>query len=122
MNENLKQQEQEFRTHCRVSVGAAVRTGPHAAARLMVDLCVCVCVCTQEEMVRLQQNIEELKSASGQDLEEEKVPPGSDPFCCHEQLTEPSDPLLCVVVQRGTRLTRSTTRTGRSCRRSVCSW
>uniref|UniRef100_A0A3P9IUX7 Coiled-coil domain-containing protein 93 n=1 Tax=Oryzias latipes TaxID=8090 RepID=A0A3P9IUX7_ORYLA len=42
MNENLKQQEQEFRTHCR------------------------------EEMVRLQQNIEELKSASGQDLEEEK--------------------------------------------------
>uniref|UniRef100_A0A8C7YHK8 Coiled-coil domain-containing protein 93 n=1 Tax=Oryzias sinensis TaxID=183150 RepID=A0A8C7YHK8_9TELE len=42
MNENLKQQEQEFRTHCR------------------------------EEMVRLQQNIDELKSASGQDLEEEK--------------------------------------------------
>ncbi|XP_068184661.1 coiled-coil domain-containing protein 93 isoform X2 [Antennarius striatus] len=42
MNENMKQQEQEFRTHCR------------------------------EEMVRLQQNIEELKSASGQDTEEEK--------------------------------------------------
>ncbi|XP_074550972.1 coiled-coil domain-containing protein 93 [Halichoeres trimaculatus] len=42
MNENLKQQEQEFRTHCR------------------------------EEMVRLQQNIEELKTASGQDTEEEK--------------------------------------------------
>ncbi|XP_038575646.1 coiled-coil domain-containing protein 93 isoform X3 [Micropterus salmoides] len=42
MNENLKQQEQEFRTHCR------------------------------EEMARLQQNIEEMKSTSGQDTEEEK--------------------------------------------------
>ncbi|XP_068602312.1 coiled-coil domain-containing protein 93 isoform X2 [Brachionichthys hirsutus] len=42
MNENMKQQEQEFRTHCR------------------------------EEMVRLQQNIEELKTESGQDTEEEK--------------------------------------------------
>ncbi|RVE57765.1 hypothetical protein OJAV_G00202500 [Oryzias javanicus] len=42
MNENLKQQEQDFRAHCR------------------------------EEMTRLQQNIEELKSASGQDAEEEK--------------------------------------------------
>ncbi|XP_059198888.1 coiled-coil domain-containing protein 93 [Centropristis striata] len=42
MNENLKQQEQDFRTHCR------------------------------EEMARLQQNIEELKTASGQDTEEEK--------------------------------------------------
>ncbi|XP_075937134.1 coiled-coil domain-containing protein 93 isoform X2 [Anarhichas minor] len=41
-NENLKQQEQEFRTHCR------------------------------EEMARLQQNIEELKMVSGQDTEEEK--------------------------------------------------
>ncbi|TNN56351.1 Coiled-coil domain-containing protein 93 [Liparis tanakae] len=41
-NESLKQQEQEFRTHCR------------------------------EEMARLQQNIEELKVASGQDTEEEK--------------------------------------------------
>ncbi|XP_076602525.1 coiled-coil domain-containing protein 93 isoform X2 [Chaetodon auriga] len=40
MNENLKQQEQEFRNHCR------------------------------EEMVRLQQNIEELKAASGQNTEE----------------------------------------------------
>ncbi|XP_041806419.1 coiled-coil domain-containing protein 93 isoform X2 [Chelmon rostratus] len=40
MNENLKQQEQEFRSHCR------------------------------EEMVRLQQNIEELKTESGQDTEE----------------------------------------------------
>uniref|UniRef100_A0A1A7X1V8 Coiled-coil domain-containing protein 93 n=1 Tax=Iconisemion striatum TaxID=60296 RepID=A0A1A7X1V8_9TELE len=42
MNENLKQQEQEFRTHCR------------------------------EEMSRLQQNIEELKSASGQDTQDER--------------------------------------------------
>ncbi|XP_040004744.1 coiled-coil domain-containing protein 93 [Xiphias gladius] len=42
MNENLKQQEQEFRMHCR------------------------------EEMARLQQNIEELKMASGQDAQEEK--------------------------------------------------
>uniref|UniRef100_A0A8D3B5S3 Coiled-coil domain-containing protein 93 n=1 Tax=Scophthalmus maximus TaxID=52904 RepID=A0A8D3B5S3_SCOMX len=42
MNENLKQQEQEFRTHCR------------------------------EEMARLQQNLEELNMASGQDTEEEK--------------------------------------------------
>nr|XP_020462211.1 coiled-coil domain-containing protein 93 [Monopterus albus] len=42
MNENLKQQEQEFRTHCR------------------------------EEMARLQQNIEELKMASGQDTQEER--------------------------------------------------
>ncbi|XP_028447484.1 coiled-coil domain-containing protein 93 isoform X2 [Perca flavescens] len=42
MNENLKQQEQEFRTHCR------------------------------EEMARLQQNIEELKASSGQDTEEEE--------------------------------------------------
>ncbi|KAM9850579.1 coiled-coil domain-containing protein 93 isoform 2-T2 [Aulostomus maculatus] len=42
MNENLKQQEQEFRTHCR------------------------------DEMARLQQNIEELKMASGQDTEEDK--------------------------------------------------
>ncbi|KAL7385321.1 hypothetical protein ABVT39_019323 [Epinephelus coioides] len=42
MNENLKQQEQEFRTHCR------------------------------EEMARLQHNIEELKTASGQNTEEEK--------------------------------------------------
>uniref|UniRef100_A0A669CPL6 Coiled-coil domain-containing protein 93 n=1 Tax=Oreochromis niloticus TaxID=8128 RepID=A0A669CPL6_ORENI len=42
MNENLKQQEQEFRTHCR------------------------------EEMARLQRSIQELKSASGQDTEEEK--------------------------------------------------
>ncbi|XP_056245825.1 coiled-coil domain-containing protein 93 isoform X1 [Seriola aureovittata] len=41
MNDNLKQQEQEFRTHCR------------------------------EEMSRLQQSIEELKMASGQDTEEE---------------------------------------------------
>ncbi|KAM4608454.1 coiled-coil domain-containing protein 93 [Polymixia lowei] len=42
MNENLKQQEQQFRTHCR------------------------------EEMARLQQNIEDLKMASGDDTEEEK--------------------------------------------------
>ncbi|XP_033965597.1 coiled-coil domain-containing protein 93 isoform X2 [Pseudochaenichthys georgianus] len=42
MNENLKQQEQEFRTHCR------------------------------EEMARLQQNIGDLKMASGQDTDEEK--------------------------------------------------
>ncbi|XP_062258323.1 coiled-coil domain-containing protein 93 isoform X1 [Platichthys flesus] len=42
MNENLKQQEQDFRTHCR------------------------------EEMARLQQNIEELKMASGQDTEEKE--------------------------------------------------
>ncbi|KAK2839383.1 hypothetical protein Q5P01_013123 [Channa striata] len=42
MNENLKQQEQEFRTHCR------------------------------EEMTRLQQNIEELKMESGCGTEEEK--------------------------------------------------
>lgn len=32
----------------------------------------------QEEMVRLQQNIEELKAASGQDNEEEKVHVQSD--------------------------------------------
>uniref|UniRef100_A0A3Q0R508 Coiled-coil domain-containing protein 93 n=1 Tax=Amphilophus citrinellus TaxID=61819 RepID=A0A3Q0R508_AMPCI len=43
MNENLKQQEQEFRTHCK------------------------------EEMAHLQRNITELKSTSGQDTEEEKV-------------------------------------------------
>uniref|UniRef100_A0A672IGA7 Coiled-coil domain-containing protein 93 n=1 Tax=Salarias fasciatus TaxID=181472 RepID=A0A672IGA7_SALFA len=43
MNESLKQQEQEFRAHCR------------------------------EEMTRLQHNIEELKSSSGQDTDEEKV-------------------------------------------------
>uniref|UniRef100_A0A8C7GW43 Coiled-coil domain-containing protein 93 n=1 Tax=Oncorhynchus kisutch TaxID=8019 RepID=A0A8C7GW43_ONCKI len=43
MNENLKHQEQEFRTHCR------------------------------EEMVRLQQNIENLKIESGDDTEDEKV-------------------------------------------------
>uniref|UniRef100_A0A673YTQ0 Coiled-coil domain-containing protein 93 n=1 Tax=Salmo trutta TaxID=8032 RepID=A0A673YTQ0_SALTR len=42
MNENLKHQEQEFRTHCR------------------------------EEMVRLQQNIENLKIESGDDTEDEK--------------------------------------------------
>ncbi|XP_010878515.2 coiled-coil domain-containing protein 93 isoform X1 [Esox lucius] len=42
MNENLKSQEQEFRTHCR------------------------------EEMVRLQQNIEDLKIESGDDGEDEK--------------------------------------------------
>ncbi|XP_071773274.1 coiled-coil domain-containing protein 93 isoform X2 [Centroberyx gerrardi] len=42
MNENLKHQEQEFRTHCR------------------------------EEMARLQQNIEDLKMASGDNTEEEK--------------------------------------------------
>ncbi|XP_067371902.1 coiled-coil domain-containing protein 93 isoform X2 [Channa argus] len=42
MNENLKKQEQEFRTHCR------------------------------EEMTRLQQNIEELKMESGRDTEGEK--------------------------------------------------
>ncbi|KAM4561291.1 coiled-coil domain-containing protein 93 isoform 3-T3 [Fundulus diaphanus] len=42
MNENLKQQEQQFRTHCK------------------------------EEMARLQQNIEEINSASGQDTEEEE--------------------------------------------------
>ncbi|KAG7239113.1 hypothetical protein INR49_029993 [Caranx melampygus] len=42
MNESLKMQEQEFRAHCR------------------------------EEMSRLQQSIEELKMASGQDTEEEK--------------------------------------------------
>ncbi|KAM6970254.1 coiled-coil domain-containing protein 93 [Aplochiton taeniatus] len=42
MNENLKQQEQEFRTHCR------------------------------EEMTRLQQNIEDLKTESGDGTEEEK--------------------------------------------------
>ncbi|XP_041857501.1 coiled-coil domain-containing protein 93 isoform X2 [Melanotaenia boesemani] len=42
MNESLKQQEQEFRTHCR------------------------------EEMSRLQLNIQELKSASGQDTEDER--------------------------------------------------
>uniref|UniRef100_A0A1A8EPP6 Coiled-coil domain-containing protein 93 n=1 Tax=Nothobranchius korthausae TaxID=1143690 RepID=A0A1A8EPP6_9TELE len=42
MNENLKQQEQEFRTHCR------------------------------EELSRLQQNIEELKSTSGQGTEDER--------------------------------------------------
>uniref|UniRef100_A0A8C7GYQ3 Coiled-coil domain-containing protein 93 n=1 Tax=Oncorhynchus kisutch TaxID=8019 RepID=A0A8C7GYQ3_ONCKI len=43
MNENLKHQEQEFRTHCR------------------------------EEMVRLQQNIENLKIESGDDTEDEKA-------------------------------------------------
>uniref|UniRef100_A0A8C7S587 Coiled-coil domain-containing protein 93 n=1 Tax=Oncorhynchus mykiss TaxID=8022 RepID=A0A8C7S587_ONCMY len=43
MNENLKHQEQEFRTHCR------------------------------EEMVRLQQNIENLKIESGDDTEDEKL-------------------------------------------------
>uniref|UniRef100_A0A6Q2ZD76 Coiled-coil domain-containing protein 93 n=1 Tax=Esox lucius TaxID=8010 RepID=A0A6Q2ZD76_ESOLU len=43
MNENLKSQEQEFRTHCR------------------------------EEMVRLQQNIEDLKIESGDDGEDEKL-------------------------------------------------
>uniref|UniRef100_A0A672IHL2 Coiled-coil domain-containing protein 93 n=1 Tax=Salarias fasciatus TaxID=181472 RepID=A0A672IHL2_SALFA len=43
MNESLKQQEQEFRAHCR------------------------------EEMTRLQHNIEELKSSSGQDTDEEKL-------------------------------------------------
>lgn len=42
MNDSLKQQEQEFRAHCR------------------------------EEMSRLQQNIEELKLSSGQDTDEEK--------------------------------------------------
>ncbi|XP_017276679.1 coiled-coil domain-containing protein 93 isoform X2 [Kryptolebias marmoratus] len=42
MSENLKQQEQEFRSHCK------------------------------EEMSRLQLNIEELKSVSGQETEEEK--------------------------------------------------
>ncbi|KAL0963563.1 hypothetical protein UPYG_G00308020 [Umbra pygmaea] len=42
MNENLKNQEQQFRTHCR------------------------------EEMVRLQQNIENLKMESGDDTEDEK--------------------------------------------------
>lgn len=42
MNESLKQQEQEFKTHCR------------------------------EEMTRLQEEIEKLKTASGQDNEEEK--------------------------------------------------
>ncbi|XP_053732229.1 coiled-coil domain-containing protein 93 isoform X3 [Synchiropus splendidus] len=42
MNESLKQQEQQFRAHCR------------------------------DEMTRLQQNIEELKAASGQDAEEEQ--------------------------------------------------
>ncbi|CAG5866017.1 unnamed protein product [Menidia menidia] len=42
MNESLKQQEQDFRAHCR------------------------------EEMARLQLNIEELKSASGQDTEEDR--------------------------------------------------
>lgn len=42
MNENLKHQEQEFRTHCR------------------------------EEMVRLQQNIENLKLESGDNTDEEK--------------------------------------------------
>ncbi|KAM3861897.1 coiled-coil domain-containing protein 93 [Diretmus argenteus] len=42
MNESLKHQEQEFRTHCR------------------------------EEMVRLQQNIEDLKMASGNNTEEDK--------------------------------------------------
>nr|XP_019955166.1 PREDICTED: coiled-coil domain-containing protein 93 [Paralichthys olivaceus] len=42
MNENLKQQEQDFRTHCK------------------------------EEIARLQQNIEELKMASGQDTEEKE--------------------------------------------------
>uniref|UniRef100_A0A8C6MHG6 Coiled-coil domain-containing protein 93 n=1 Tax=Nothobranchius furzeri TaxID=105023 RepID=A0A8C6MHG6_NOTFU len=42
MNENLKQQEQEFRTHCR------------------------------EELSRLQQNIEELKSTSGQGTQDER--------------------------------------------------
>uniref|UniRef100_A0A8C4ILQ8 Coiled-coil domain-containing protein 93 n=1 Tax=Dicentrarchus labrax TaxID=13489 RepID=A0A8C4ILQ8_DICLA len=49
MNENLKQQEQDFRTHCR------------------------------EEMVRLQQNIEELKKASGQNTEEDEVQLDSPP-------------------------------------------
>uniref|UniRef100_A0A8C8DBL3 Coiled-coil domain-containing protein 93 n=1 Tax=Oncorhynchus tshawytscha TaxID=74940 RepID=A0A8C8DBL3_ONCTS len=43
MNENLKHQEQEFRTHCR------------------------------EEMVRLQQNIENLKIESGDDTEDVKL-------------------------------------------------
>ncbi|KAM8857193.1 coiled-coil domain-containing protein 93 isoform 2-T2 [Synchiropus picturatus] len=42
MNESLKQQEQQFRVHCR------------------------------DEMTRLQQNVEELKAASGQDAEEEQ--------------------------------------------------
>uniref|UniRef100_A0AAY4EVA1 Coiled-coil domain-containing protein 93 n=1 Tax=Denticeps clupeoides TaxID=299321 RepID=A0AAY4EVA1_9TELE len=42
LNENLKQQEQEFRTHCR------------------------------EEMARLQQNIEDLKVESGDDTDEQK--------------------------------------------------
>lgn len=40
------------------------------------------CVCVQEEMARLQQNIEELKAASGQDNDEEKVGSASLPSLC----------------------------------------
>uniref|UniRef100_A0A671TU35 Coiled-coil domain-containing protein 93 n=1 Tax=Sparus aurata TaxID=8175 RepID=A0A671TU35_SPAAU len=48
-------------------------TGHTCSSRcLIVCVCVCVCVCVQEEMVRLQQNIEELKTESGQDTDEEK--------------------------------------------------
>lgn len=82
MNENLKKQEQEFRTHCRVSAHTHTRTyfhhiplpPPSQTSGLDPGLVLTSSVCLQEEMVRLQQNIEELKAASGQDDGEEKVP------------------------------------------------
>lgn len=43
-----------------------------AVVRVKDFFSLCGC-CVQEEMVRLQQNIEELKAASGEDTEEEKV-------------------------------------------------
>lgn len=44
----------------------------HDDKSVLIFSLMCGC-CVQEEMARLQQNIEELKMASGQDAQEEKV-------------------------------------------------
>lgn len=58
-----------------------------------------VCV-VQEEMARLQQSVEELKAAAGQDNEEEKVPTRPAPFCpllpCHSLTAD----CVCVLQER----------------------
>lgn len=52
---------------------ALSHTHTHTHWATVLAACSPAALLVQEEMVRLQQNIEELKAASGQDNEEEKV-------------------------------------------------
>lgn len=95
MNENLKQQEQDFRAHCRVS-DRTRSFGPFRTAGLTVDVCVSS---GGDDAPPAEHRGAEVRFWTGCRGGEGTA--GSDPFSFHEQMTEPSDPLL-FAAQRGT--------------------